>query len=839
LADVPHSWFEGRCASFAQTTPFYAVIDGIRRRAGIDDQDDDAAIAKKLESQELDAGGGLEWTLPFMRHLLSLPSGDADVDALDAMTRRSECSRALQARFLREAKQQPLVLVIEDFHWIDAASEEFLAFLADSIPAAPVLLIFTHRPGYEHPFGDRSYHVRIPLQALSQQAMGQMVQSVLESDELPAGLQQLIASKAEGNPLFIEEVVRSLLEEEIIGVEAGVPYLARELGGINVPDRIQDVLMARLDRLPEGPKHAIQIASIIGREFALRLLERITEAGDQLSEIVGELRALELIYEKASHPELAYMFKHALTHDVAYESVLVQRRKTLHEIVGTAIEELYPDRIQEHYEALAHHFSEAEDWKRAFQYHELASEKSQAAYANRAAGDHCRAAIAIAERLGDGVSQQRRHALAQRLAVSCWQLSEFKASAEAFRQAAASADNAPERALMLGRAAFSYHWNHDYDKSREIEDQARELAIANHAEAAIAFVQMVRDERELVHGRGLDDDSEAEATAAQAERSGDIPTFIHLLQHLGQRAEWRGEYRRALDFTQRAVTLAADNRMPGEALFGHWFLSIASVAIGDYAQGFQLLSSALELSDRIGDRAVNARLLNTLGWSYAELGCHSRAIEHNRMGTEIAREMVRLDLVAGAPELYANAAINLAGNLTALGDFEAAADQLAAIQEQYDTDEDPWMRWRWSLHLHNALARVDLARGDAERALGRADAEIAGARERGARKIEARALELRGRTLVFMDRRNDAAASLREAYETSMQIEHPPIAWRALSLMGELARRQGDSELAERHFEDVRSLVKSTASSIERDEIRREFQGMGERLIADPLAAYR
>ncbi len=213
LADVPHSWFEGRCASFAQTTPFYAVIDGIRRRAGIDDQDDDAAIAEKLDSQELDAGGGLEWTLPFMRHLLSLPSGDVDVDALDPMTRRSECSRALQARFLREARQQPLVLVIEDFHWIDAASEEFLAFLADSIAAASVLLVFTHRPGYEHPFGDRSFHVRIPLQVLSHQAMRQMVQSVLESDELPTGLQQLIAGKAEGNPLFIEEVVRSLLEE--------------------------------------------------------------------------------------------------------------------------------------------------------------------------------------------------------------------------------------------------------------------------------------------------------------------------------------------------------------------------------------------------------------------------------------------------------------------------------------------------------------------------------------------------------------------------------------------------------------------------------------------------
>jgi tetratricopeptide (TPR) repeat protein len=279
--------------------------------------------------------------------------------------------------------------------------------------------------------------------------------------------------------------------------------------------------------------------------------------------------------------------------------------------------------------------------------------------------------------------------------------------------------------------------------------------------------------------------------------------------------------------------------MPGEALFGHWFLGISSVAIGAYGRGFGLLGSALELSDRIGDRAVKARLLNTLGWSYAELGCHSHAIENNRMGTDIAREMVQLGLVAGAPELYANAAINLAGNLTALGELDAAAEQLAAIQEQHDTDDDPWMRWRWSLHLHDALARVDLARGDAERALDRVDAEISGARERFAQKIEARGLELRGRTLVFMDRRDEAENSLLEALAIATRIEHPPIAWRALSLMGEVARRRGDTDLAERHFGEVGTLVESKLSSIGRSELRSEFRAMGERLIADPLAAYR
>jgi tetratricopeptide (TPR) repeat protein len=255
--------------------------------------------------------------------------------------------------------------------------------------------------------------------------------------------------------------------------------------------------------------------------------------------------------------------------------------------------------------------------------------------------------------------------------------------------------------------------------------------------------------------------------------------------------------------------------------------------------GFELLSAGLELSDRIGDRAVKARLLNTLGWCHAELGCHSHAIEYNRMGTDLAREIVELGFVAGAPELYANASINLAGNLTALGELEAASEQLAAVQEQYGTDEDPWMRWRWSLHLLDALARVDLVRGDPEAALSRIDHEIVGAREKAARKIEARALELRGRALVVMDRREEAEDALGAALELTRRIEHPPVAWRALSLLGELSRRRGKTEIAERYFNQVRDLVESKAPSIPRDELRSEFRGMGERLVTDPLGAYR
>ncbi|HEX2483916.1 MAG TPA: AAA family ATPase, partial [Myxococcota bacterium] len=322
LADAPHAWLEGRCASYARATGFYPIADALRRAFRITDRDDEAAALAALEKVEAEEGGALAWTLPFLRQLLALPCGEPEVEQLDAATRRSETFRALRARIERAAARGPFVLVIEDLHWIDRASEELLAYLAEAVATLPALIVLTHRPGYQHPFGDRSYHSRIALQPLSEGEMRAMTGAVLEADSVPPGLGALIARKAEGNPFFVEEVAKSLLEEGALRRVERRVELARPLETGAVPDSIQDVLMARLDRLGEESKRALQVASIIGREFTVRLLERIHEAGERVHPLLAELRGLELIHEKAVQPELAFMFKHALTHDVAYASVL-------------------------------------------------------------------------------------------------------------------------------------------------------------------------------------------------------------------------------------------------------------------------------------------------------------------------------------------------------------------------------------------------------------------------------------------------------------------------------------------------------------------------------------
>jgi tetratricopeptide (TPR) repeat protein len=840
LSGEPHSWFEGRCASFGRTTAFQSLADGLRRSFGIEDRDDDAAALAKLENAEETLGGELRWTLPFLHHVLSLPVRDEAVAAMDAVTRRSETARALQARFLRAAEQQPMVLVIEDLHWIDPASEQILSFLAESVPTTRALLVFTHRPGYAHPFGDRSYHLRVALQSLSEDEMAAMAQCVLENATLPEVLRALIAQKAEGNPLFVEEVAKSLLEQGVLEVNEGRAALTRELDEISVPDSIHGVLMSRIDRLADEPKRAIQVASVIGREFALRLLERISEASAGLQPIINELRALELIYEKASHPELAFMFKHALTHDVAYESVLVQRRRALHRIVGAAIEELYRDRLAEHYEALAHHFSSGEDWERALLYHERASEKAVDAYANHSAIEHCRQALEIAERLGKGVSDDRRRALEERLAEAFYCVSDNRASGEAYLRAADLCSDGVRRARNLAEASNSFLWGHLYDETLQSAAAALTLARSHGSRAAeVTALVSLGLYAGAVEGRFREIVEQSKAVLHLSETCGDTGAQVRTLAQVALWTEMLGDFRRAVDLCERALTIGRATRVTQDVIIPQWCLGLSLCGLGQYGRALATFRGALDLSDRIGDRNIKARLLNTLGWCFAEFGCHAEASRFNQQATVLAREMVDLELVAGAPEIHANAAINLACNQIALGDADGAQELLEPIAADLGRPGDPWQRWRYSMHLIDAFARLALVRGEPEQAFELTGRELDAARRHLSAKIEARALELRARALVTMDRRNEADEALGAALQLARRIAYPPVVWRSLSLRAELARRSGEKGRAERHAREARGVVEKLSPSLPEPELQREFRGLGQQLAVDPLGAYR
>jgi len=838
LGDDAHLWLECRCASHAQSAAFHALADGLRRAFGIEEGDPDAAALAKIEAVERRRGGELAWTLPYVRLVLSLPSGDAEVDRLDAATRRSNTFGALRARLLRAAEERPLVLVVEDLHWIDRASEELMAYLLDSIPAARVLALLTHRPGYRHPFGDRSYHQRLVLQSLSEEETARMARHVLDGAEPPEELWRLVARKAEGNPFFVEEVLRSLLEEGALRRIDGRVELARDLDALEVPDRIQDVLMARLDRLPEEPKRALQTASVIGREFALRLLERIHEAGDRVAPMVEELRALELIYEKAVHPELAYMFKHALTHDVAYESVLRSRRRALHGIVAATIEELYRERLPEHYAALAHHYAQAEEWGKALHYCERASAQAAEAFANESAAEHCRRGLEAARRLGPAAGDDRRRVLEERLGAVCRGMSEMRASGEAYLRAAALSASPEDRARNLGRAAHSFYWGHDYDDMDRALAGIRELGRSHPVPEGEAYALLLESFR---HGTFGEPERYAELLDRGRRLVGEDVELRAIVRYLhGQAAEWAGDYATAHSASQEGAEIARKGGLPFLVIGGQWFGAKALCCLGRYGEALAGLREALELSERIGDLAWRTRILNTIGWWHAEVGDDAGAEPYNRRSAELAHEMLARELVAGVPELLGNAQVNLAGNRIALGELGAAADALAPVEEELSRPGDPWMRWRYGLHLLDAQARLALARSEPEAALALARREAEGGRRHHGRKIEARALALAGRSLVAMDARDEAEEALRAALAAAEAIGYPPVQWRAHALLAEIARRRGESrDRVDAASHRGRALLEGVAASVGSDGPRRAAVALAERIAADPLAAGR
>ena len=436
------TWIEGRSMSFGRSMAFHPLIDLLRRNFRIEESDTEEMIVAKVERSVLRLGEDLRPFLPYLRYLLSVDPGDAAVLAMDPQQRRGEIFDALRRLTLRASEVRPQVTVFEDAHWMDQATEAYLLFMADSIPTSRVLRILTYRTGYVQPFGERTYHTRIALNTLSTEHSVEMAQALLATESLPEELKALIVRKAEGNPFFVEEVVKSLLEVGALR-RAGDGYvLAKRLDEIFVPDTIQDVIMARIDRLQEAPKRTLQLASVIGREFTRRLLDRIADIRARTEELLQELKAIELIYEKSVFPELAYMFKHALTHEVAYNSLLMQRRKELHRLIALAIEELYAERLAEQYEVLAYHFSRGEEWAKALEYLLKAAEKAAQAFATREAVALYDQALEAVGHLGDAVDTSTLMAIHQAKADLYFILSDFERSrAEA------------ERLLALARRA--------------------------------------------------------------------------------------------------------------------------------------------------------------------------------------------------------------------------------------------------------------------------------------------------------------------------------------------------------------------------------------------------
>jgi len=374
------TYLEGRCLHYGGAMAYLPILDILRSYFGIQEGDREHLIKRRMAERVLRLDENLKGVLAPLQELLSLQVEDEAFSKLEPILKRDRTFEALRDLLLRQSQNQPLILAIEDLYWIDPTSQEFLDYLVGWLPNAKILLLLLYRPEYTHPWGSKSYYYRIGLDQLNLSSSAELIAALLQEGEVAPELKEVILTRAAGNPLFMEEFTHTLLENGTIRKENHTYTLTRPPSQIQVPDTIQGIVSARMDRLEENLKRTMQVASVIGRDFAFRLLQAITGMREELKSHLLNLQGLEFIYEKSLFPELEYIFKHALTQEVAYNSLLLKRRKDLHERIGQAIEQLYPRRLEEFTEMLAYHYSRSDNLEKAYAYLKLAGNKASRSY---------------------------------------------------------------------------------------------------------------------------------------------------------------------------------------------------------------------------------------------------------------------------------------------------------------------------------------------------------------------------------------------------------------------------------------------------------------------------
>ncbi|MFQ5930123.1 MAG: adenylate/guanylate cyclase domain-containing protein, partial [Acidobacteriota bacterium] len=391
---------EGGSVSYGKATAYLPIKDLLKEYFSIEGRDDARKIREKVTGKLLTLDESLKPTLPAFLMLLDISVEDQQWQNLDPPQRRQRILEAIKRLLLRESQVQPLLLVIEDLHWIDSETQSFLENFIESIPTAQILLLVNYRPEYQHGWGSKTYYSQLRLDPLPPESAGELLEAMLGNDPALQSLQRLLIERTEGNPFFLEESVRTLVERKVLVGERRNYRLSGPIENIQVPATVQAVLAARIDRLQPEEKRLLQSAAVIGKDVPFVLLQAIADQSDEeLRRNLNRLQAGEFLYETSLFPDLEYTFKHALTQEVAYNSVLMERRRVLHERTAQAIEGLYQARLEEHYSHLAYHYSRSGTTQKAVEYLKLAGQQAVQRSANAEAISYFTSALELLKTL--------------------------------------------------------------------------------------------------------------------------------------------------------------------------------------------------------------------------------------------------------------------------------------------------------------------------------------------------------------------------------------------------------------------------------------------------------
>jgi DNA-binding winged helix-turn-helix (wHTH) protein/tetratricopeptide (TPR) repeat protein len=612
----PPAILEGRCVSYGSLIPYLPLVDLLRAECGIEDTDPpdviQAAITRTVFENGLSGDAGA-WLL----RLIGIVDDATAREALSPEAVKARTFDALRLLFLRAASRHPLVVVVEDIHWIDRTSEEFLTTLAGQLMATRILLLATHRPGYRSPWMDRSYTTQITIAPLTAGDSARLLASVAGNAPIAAEISTAILRRGEGNPFFLEELARTVIEQGA--------------GTSSIPDTVQGVILARLDRLSDVPKQLLQTASVLGREVPLRLLARVWEGPADFDAGLAEVCRQEFLYERGSAEDSFYVFKHALTQDVAYDSLLARRRRDLHLRAARALEELHEGRFDDIAATLAYHYARTDLVDDAVTWLMRAADQAARVYANAEAILHLDLAGRRLQRVPEGRDRDRRMLeVALRHAHSLYFLGRFRESVDVLLPHEARLARLDDPALT---ARFSFWLAHMYSR---LGDQGRA--------AAKAF-------------RAID----------TGTRAGDIATVGKAHGLLALEGHWSGNPADGITHGEEAVRILRTHRDQRWWLgMAHFYLAVNHLLTGDFEAALAEAGRADAVGKDIGDPRLETYAGYTTGWIEASRGNADIAIAACRTSLDKAPDRVS----------RAYAALFLAFALLEHGDHEQALQRL-------------------------------------------------------------------------------------------------------------------------------------------------------------------
>jgi class 3 adenylate cyclase/tetratricopeptide (TPR) repeat protein len=589
VTDGRVTWVEGRCLSYGTAIPYLLVLDLLRSNCGILETDTSDIVAERVRAGLREVGMDPDEDGLVLFHLLGIKEVTASPALSNPEAVKSKAFETLRLLTVKGSQERPLILVLEDLHWVDKISEEFLEFLAENIRDVRVLLLATYRPGYRPPWTDKSYAGQTPLQPLSRDHSIQMLRSVLRAEHLIDLVTQEIVAKADGNPFFLEQ----------LALHAGE---ARDLrADLMVPNTIHDVVMARIDRLPEETKRLLQTAAVIGREFPLRLLGAVWQGPGSVEDQLRELSHLEFVDERVETEGSVYVFRHALTQETAYGSLLERHRRAYHGAVGCALEELYDGRTDEVAELLTLHFGRSDDAEKSVDYAILAAEKSQRRWANSEALAYFEGALRRLDTMPDTKPNRLRRidAVVKQAEVkfALGRQAEHIATLEAIRGIVEETDDPRRRATWHSWIGF-LHSLTGSPAALAIEHCREAAAIASAAgcDDLEGFIYSCAVQAYVVAGELRAAIEAGDRGVAILEAQDNLWWASRALFNTAQAAIYLGEWEASLAYCRRVLAHATTLDDPRLKVVGLYRIGSAHIHRGDIERGLRCCDEALSLN---------------------------------------------------------------------------------------------------------------------------------------------------------------------------------------------------------------------------------------------------